>query len=89
MAPRLKPRGSPWLYSLREYTARHDGQLIQDRPRIVIPEAYRIGHEAHFAEVTSRFLQYLRDGKLPDWEEPGMLAKYYVTTQALVRVLAK
>jgi hypothetical protein len=61
----------------------------EGRWRIVIPEAYRIGHEAHFADVTSRFLQYLREGKLPDWEEPGMLAKYYVTTQALVRVLAK
>ena len=59
------------------------------RWRIVIPEAYRIGHEAHFAEVTGRFLQYLKGGKLPDWEEPGMLAKYYLTTQALARAMAK
>jgi hypothetical protein len=59
------------------------------RWRFVIPEAYRIGHEAHFGEVTGRFLQYLKGGKLPDWEEPGMLAKYYLTTQALARAMAK
>ncbi|MFN8208020.1 MAG: putative oxidoreductase C-terminal domain-containing protein [Bacteroidales bacterium] len=48
-----------------------------------IPEKYHVGHEAHFAEVMERFIQYYRDGKLPDWEVPNMLAKYYVTTGAL------
>jgi len=28
-------------------------------------------------------LNYLEAGALPDWEVPNMLAKYYVTTQAL------
>ena len=49
---------------------------------VVIPESYRVGHEAHFGQVTEHFLQYLSEGKLPDWEVPNMIAKYYTTTQA-------
>ncbi|GAB6394798.1 MAG: oxidoreductase [Bacteroidales bacterium] len=48
-----------------------------------IPETYHNGHEAHFGQVTERFLQYLNDGALPQWEVAGMIAKYYVTTHAL------
>ena len=29
--------------------------------KLVIPDALRVGHEAHFAQVTARFLSYLRD----------------------------
>lgn len=50
---------------------------------VTVPENYRDGHEAHFAQVTQRFLEYLREGNLPPWEVPNMIAKYYVTTQAL------
>lgn len=49
--------------------------------RISIPEALRVGHEAHFGQVTKRFLEYLRDrSALSVWERPNMMAKYYVTT---------
>ncbi len=49
--------------------------------RIVIPERFRVGHEAHFAQVANRFFAYLRDPKqVPSWERPNMLAKYYVST---------
>jgi len=49
--------------------------------RLVIPDKFRVGHEAHFAQVTGNFLKYLGDRKmLPAWERPNMLAKYYVTT---------
>ena len=52
--------------------------------RVVVPDTYRVGHEAHFAEVTRRFLDYLKDpASLPRWERANMLAKYYVTTQAV------
>jgi len=48
---------------------------------ISIPASLRVGHEDHFAEVTRRFLRYVRErGELPAWERPNMLAKYYVTT---------
>jgi len=50
---------------------------------VQIPDKYHIGHEAHFRQVTERYLKYLVDGKLPDWEVPNMIAKYYTTTQAL------
>ncbi|MDR2287447.1 MAG: hypothetical protein LBE04_08260 [Prevotellaceae bacterium] len=49
---------------------------------VQIPDKYRNGHEAHFGQVTERFLQYLIDNKLPEWEVPNMIAKYYTTTQA-------
>ncbi len=51
--------------------------------KINIPQKYRISHEEHFAQVTSRFLEYMGTGKLPDWEVPGMITKYFTTTSAL------
>jgi predicted dehydrogenase len=48
-----------------------------------IPEKYKTGHEAHFGEVTEKYLQYLVDGKLPDWEVPNMITKYFTTLEAL------
>src|SRR5215203_3969820 len=50
---------------------------------VTIPEKYKEGHEAHFARVTEKFLQYFKDKKLPVWEVPNMIAKYYTTTSAL------
>jgi predicted dehydrogenase len=49
---------------------------------LIVPAKYQVGHEAHFAEVMESFLRYLAAGKLPDWEAPNMLAKYYTTTEA-------
>lgn len=51
--------------------------------KVDIPQSYRTGHEAHFREVTEKYLEYLVDGKLPDWEVPNMITKYYITTKAL------
>ncbi len=51
--------------------------------RVNIPDKYRVGHEAHFGQVTEKFLEYLQNGDMPDWEVPGMIAKYYTTTEAL------
>ena len=48
--------------------------------RIVIPGKYRVSHEEHFGQVMGRFLEYLKAGKLPEWEVPGMITKYYTTT---------
>ncbi len=49
--------------------------------RLNIPDRYRIGHEAHFAQVVAQFLEYLKSPKtMPAWERPNMIAKYYVTT---------
>jgi predicted dehydrogenase len=48
-----------------------------------VPEKYNIGHEAHFGQVTEKYLQYLVDGKLPEWEVPNMIVKYYTTTEGM------
>jgi predicted dehydrogenase len=54
------------------------------RAHILIPEKYRVGHEAHFAQVTHAFLSYLSDPKsLPAWEKSNMLLKYYICTRAV------
>jgi predicted dehydrogenase len=51
---------------------------------IVIPEKFRVGHEAHFAQVTRAFLGYLNDPKsLPAWEKSNMLVKYYICSKAV------
>ena len=52
-----------------------------ERMRVTIPDRYRVGHEAHFAQVTKQFFEYMRRPEtFPAWENPNMLAKYYVTT---------
>lgn len=53
------------------------------RWEVIIPDKYKDGHEAHFARVTDKFLEYLKKGDMPKWEVPNMIAKYYTTTTAL------
>ncbi len=52
-----------------------------------IPGKYKVGHEAHFGQVTEKFLRYLKQGHLPGWEVPNMITKYYTTTEALKMAL--
>ncbi len=49
---------------------------------ITIPEEFKVGHEAHFAQVTRNYLEYLEQGKLPEWEVPNTISKYYTTIKA-------
>ena len=58
-------------------------QLEPGTWRLNIPARYREGHEAHFARVTQRFLEYMEQGRLPEWELTQMMAKYYTTTKAV------
>ena len=57
--------------------------------KVEIPAEYRVGHEAHFGQVMEHFLEYLQQGKLPEWEVPNMLSKYYTNTKALEMAKAK
>ncbi len=50
--------------------------------KINIPDSYRIGHEAHFAQVTEKFLKYFENQEIPEWERSFMDIKYYTTTEA-------
>lgn len=55
--------------------------------QVVISEKLREGHEAHFARVMEKFLEYLKNGNIPAWEVPNMIAKYYTTTKGLETAL--
>jgi predicted dehydrogenase len=69
---------------LRALAGTYPGIALDERRgelHVTIPEALRVGHEAHFAQVMQNMLKYVRDRKaLPAWERPNMIAKYYVTT---------
>lgn len=49
---------------------------------IVIPDKYKVGHEAHFTQVTQKYLEFLAAGRMPEWEEANMIAKYATIMQA-------
>jgi hypothetical protein len=51
--------------------------------KVVIPAKYDVGHEAHFRQVTEKYLDYLLHGNIPAWEVPNMITKYYITTEGL------
>ena len=67
--------------------SRYPGLELQQLPsgeyKVLVPDHYHTGHEAHFAEVTKSYLHYLATGSLPRWEVPNTLTKYYTTTEAL------
>ncbi len=82
----LEQLGSTLFRMVLNLQSRYPGVMaIKDNARwkIAIPDSYRVGHEAHFAQVMAKYLKFLDAGRLPDWEVPNMLAKYYTTTQAL------
>ncbi|MGE4585980.1 MAG: putative oxidoreductase C-terminal domain-containing protein [Mangrovibacterium sp.] len=60
-------------------------ELVQLEDRlwtVAVPDRYRLGHEAHFGQVTERYLEFLKAGKMPAWEVPNMITKYYTTIRA-------
>lgn len=71
---------------IKKIQAKYPGVTIKKNAKgweVLIPENYKEGHEAHFARVTEKFLEYLKNGNMPAWEVPNMLTKYYTTTTAL------
>ena len=48
-----------------------------------VPESYHVGHEAHFTQVMKKFLEYMKNDNMPDWEVPNTITKYFITTTAL------
>jgi len=58
-------------------------KTIEGSWQVVIPEKYKEDHEAHFGRVMEKFLGYLKNGNIPSWEVPNMIAKYFTTTKGL------
>ncbi|MEO9021853.1 MAG: putative oxidoreductase C-terminal domain-containing protein [Ginsengibacter sp.] len=55
--------------------------------QVIIPDTFKIAHEQQFALVIKKYIEYHREGKMPEWEISSTLAKYYTTTQALEKAL--
>jgi predicted dehydrogenase len=70
-----------------ELQSKYPGIACEDRGAevlVTIPDSYRVGHEAHFAQVTNQFLRYLDNPSLlPAWENPNMMAKYATATHGV------
>jgi predicted dehydrogenase len=73
----------PAMESVRAEFAGVDMERLGTEWRVLVPQSYHVGHEAHFAQVASTFLRYVGEGALPSWEAPNMIAKYHTTTRAL------
>lgn len=91
----IEPHASPdadlvaWKAALdkaaAEIAGKYPGVVIKnlgERYEVVIPDSYKAGHEAHFAQVAERFLGFLKDGGTPAWEVPNTLAKYRTIMEA-------
>jgi predicted dehydrogenase len=78
--------------SVKQLAAKYPGvtlTAVSGGWRVEIPASYKVGHEAHFAQVMQRYLGFLSAGSVPDWEIKGMLAKYYTSTKALEMAKAR
>jgi len=69
------------------------GKIVKDWPgvdvkkcacgwEIIVPDEYKVGHEAHFSQVAEKYLAYLAAGKMTEWEVPNMLTKYSTIMRA-------
>jgi len=77
---------------LKKINDKYPGVELKKNPtgwEVIIPEKYKVGHEDHFAQVAKKYFEYLKEGKLPAWEVPNMIAKYYTTTKARQVALGK
>jgi predicted dehydrogenase len=67
-----------------ELNAVYPGLALEEsngKMRLVIPDQYRASHEAHFAQVTEKFFEYVKSpSTLPGWEKSNMLLKYFIST---------
>lgn len=88
----VEPVGNPEGFAetleknLEKIQANYPGVTLKESKNgweVVIPEKYKVGHEAHFTEVAKKYIQFLTEGSMPDWEVPNMITKYYITTRAL------
>jgi len=82
-------QGDAWKSALDEakkkIADRFPGVTLKElggRYEVSIPDSYKLGHEAHFGQVTATYLGYLKGKPVPAWEVPNTLAKYRTLMQA-------
>lgn len=71
------------INSLSEKYSGLSMEMMDDAIHIQIPAEFKVGHEAHFAQVAEKYLGFLENNSMPEWEVPNMITKYYITTQGL------
>jgi len=49
---------------------------------VLVPDSYKVGHEAHFVQVTKDYLGYMQGKPVPAWEVPNTLVKYHTLMEA-------
>ncbi len=73
--------------ALRQLVKAYPGVSMEEgetEAHVVIPARLRVGHESHFAQVTSQFFEYLRAPQtMPAWEKSNMLVKYFISTKGV------
>jgi predicted dehydrogenase len=74
-------------HRIQQLNQHYPGLSVEQRAgeaKLVIPDTYRVSHEAHFAQVTRKFFEYLRTpDTMPAWEKSNMLVKYFITTRGV------
>ncbi|MBO0323204.1 Gfo/Idh/MocA family oxidoreductase [Muricauda sp. CAU 1633] len=64
---------------------KYPGIALKENPNgweVMVPNEYRVGHEAHFSQVTEKFIEFWKQNSMPAWELNNMISKYYITTMA-------
>ena len=75
-----------YLYNaVQDLSSKYEGLAVKklgDKLWVAeIPEKFKVGHEAHFGQVAEKYLSFLAQGNMPEWEVPNMIVKYYTTTE--------
>ena len=77
--------------AVKELAKKYPGVEVKELEGMIwqlqIPDSYKVGHEAHFGQVTEKYLGYLKSGMLPEWEIPNMIVKYYTTTEGMKKAM--
>jgi predicted dehydrogenase len=71
--------------AIEKLAARWPGLAVKEdgtKWQLVIPEKFKIGHEAHFGQVTGDFLGYLQGRPVPAWEVPNTMMKISTLMEA-------
>ena len=71
--------------AIAKISATYPGVAVKEldgRWEVVIPDQYKVGHEAHFGQVSELFLRYIQGQPVPAWEVPNTLAKYRTLMEA-------
>jgi predicted dehydrogenase len=82
-------QGAEWQAALqtalKKVAESYPGVTLKDlggRYEVVIPDSYKVGHEAHFGQVSEIFLGYVQGKPVPAWEVPNTLVKYRTLMEA-------